>query len=353
MAGPPELLQTQLTQRRSGKQVEMLHARQRTTMVDLVGPLHRKVPTMRPTPVTLLLDQFRVLDAHLPAVRNGDPVAIHDARVATRRIRELVPLCPAELGLAEELGRVAKELGRALGRVRDCDVQLDLLSGLQTKVPHAGGVLAVLQHEARVQKERRLRQLVKRLPDDLSREARVLVKRQTFLAWREYLWAAPWRRTLAAQLAARRESAVASIGHAGGIYFPNRLHQVRIDIKKLRYAAEISACTGLLGHADASLRRLRKVQGLLGEIHDRQLVYERLDEAAKHEQDANRHSSMLGALVHSDIEERHHRFVSRIDDLITACNALVIPGTGRTVLRALPAATVAAAIALAVQARRT
>jgi len=32
----------------------------------------------------------------LPGVRDGDSAAIHDARVATRRMRELVPLSPAD-----------------------------------------------------------------------------------------------------------------------------------------------------------------------------------------------------------------------------------------------------------------
>ncbi len=43
----------------------------------------------------------------------------------------------------------------------------------------------------------------------------------------------------AAQSAFRAKTLKAAIDHAGGIYLADRLHRVRIEAKKLRYALEI------------------------------------------------------------------------------------------------------------------
>ena len=43
------------------------------------------------TPLTLFQQQIGTLHTHLPGVLDGRPDSIHEARIATRRVRELLP----------------------------------------------------------------------------------------------------------------------------------------------------------------------------------------------------------------------------------------------------------------------
>jgi CHAD domain-containing protein len=62
--------------------------------------------------------------------------------------------------------------------------------------------------------------------------------------------------------------------NAAGIYLPDRLHEVRIAVKKLRYALEIAQ--ELSGsRATARIRTLKRVQDLLGRMHDLEMLIAR------------------------------------------------------------------------------
>jgi CHAD domain-containing protein len=62
--------------------------------------------------------------------------------------------------------------------------------------------------------------------------------------------------------------------NAAGIYLPDRLHQVRIAVKKLRYALEIAQ--DLSGsRATMRIRALKRVQDLLGRMHDLEMLIAR------------------------------------------------------------------------------
>jgi CHAD domain-containing protein len=91
---------------------------------------------------------------------------------------------------------------------------------------------------------------------------------------------AGWRWAIDARLAKRASRLRAAVDRAGAVYLPERLHEVRIGIKKLRYAVELA------GEAAASdrqpeLRALKRGQELLGRMHDLQLLIDRVrDEQA-------------------------------------------------------------------------
>ena len=58
----------------------------------------------------------------------GRPDSIHDARIATRRIREVLPLLPTMA--ARQWPRSVhtdQAIGRSLGKVRDADARIGLL----------------------------------------------------------------------------------------------------------------------------------------------------------------------------------------------------------------------------------
>src|SRR5436190_9308312 len=84
----------------------------------------------RRAPSSLLLQQrVAALRRQLPGARNGDVRSVHQARVATRRLREALPLIRAGKP-GRRLERVARELTGVLGTVRELDVALEMLDGL-------------------------------------------------------------------------------------------------------------------------------------------------------------------------------------------------------------------------------
>ncbi len=86
-------------------------------------------------------DLTRDMLRHHKAALKGDVEAVHDMRVAARRLRTLIeifqPCFPAQL--IRRLNRVAGKLARALGDVRDADVALD---GLTARLKDADPELA-------------------------------------------------------------------------------------------------------------------------------------------------------------------------------------------------------------------
>ena len=65
------------------------------------------------------------------------------------------------------------------------------------------------------------------------------------------------------------------MGEAGAVYLPERLHVVRISLKKLRYAVELRAEIAGAKRSD-DLRTLKRAQDLLGQMHDRQMLIGRV-----------------------------------------------------------------------------
>jgi CHAD domain-containing protein len=78
----------------------------------------------------------------------------------------------------------------------------------------------------------------------------------------------------AAQSARRARRLRTAIERAGGIYIGERLHRVRVEAKKLRYALEIQR---ELTHSRSRthLNRLKAQQDLLGRMHDLEILIER------------------------------------------------------------------------------
>src|SRR5262244_2473388 len=65
------------------------------------------------------LDAFA---AHFPGVEEDRVDALHGARVATRRLREIVPLLQFERSATRKLSRRLKKVTHTLGTVRELDV---------------------------------------------------------------------------------------------------------------------------------------------------------------------------------------------------------------------------------------
>jgi CHAD domain-containing protein len=80
-----------------------------------------------------------------------------------------------------------------------------------------------------------------------------------------------WLCVLETRLARRAEGVRSAIAAAGALYVPERLHDVRIAVKKLRYAAELATETGRQ-RMRADVAALKRAQDVLGRIHDLEVL---------------------------------------------------------------------------------
>ena len=93
-----------------------------------VGIITVPNPSMQRTtlPVRLLRQRLLSLLDALPAAASGDVTSVHRARVASRRLREVLPVL-AEAADSDAMDRAGKQVRRitqALGPIRELDVAL-------------------------------------------------------------------------------------------------------------------------------------------------------------------------------------------------------------------------------------
>jgi len=276
------------------------------------------------TPHGLFRTQIHTLRETVPGVLDGLASSVHDARIATRRIRELLPLLgdPKRRKPIEDLSKRFKRLGRSLGRVRDADVRVMLLASLETRVPHAAPALVLLRQKREEERLDLLRKLVKKL-ERLEAVRMVEMLDQHRLAFPgAFAWSvragSTWRHDLRYTLRERAAATAEAIEHATGVYFPHRVHGARIAIKKLRYAMEIAHDTG--AERSAAIRELKKAQDLLGDLHDRQELIDNLTETcpADNPEIANQ-VSLLKQVVEAECHELHSKYLARRHAILDIC----------------------------------
>jgi CHAD domain-containing protein len=220
---------------------------------------------------SLLQRLARALQRHLPAAAAGQDRGVHQARVTSRRLREAVPVLATGLkgSKAGKANRKIRRLTRALGTVRELDVTLALLDEL-ARSPDVSRT-AVEDVRARVVAERGSRRKV--MLERLERvDAGKLGRRLGSVG--AALNAAPgepWRKALCARLLTRSRRLALAMDAAGQMYAPERLHDVRIAAKKLRYGLELAADSGLK-QAAPHLRTIKRAQTMLGKLHDLQVL---------------------------------------------------------------------------------
>lgn len=279
----------------------------------------------RLSPTELVIRQrVAALARALPGARAGSASAVHQARVATRRLREALPLI-TDGGAERKVARTARRLTRALGPVRELDVALQTLAefGQGADVPRA----AVACLAAAITEERTaLRTQLVSCVDDVDVDK---LRRKAVAAARRAAKNAPPRgrdpeRIAAARVRAGRRAArlETAIEVAAAIYLPERLHQVRIAVKKLRYALEIAR--ELSGsRAVARIRALKRAQDLLGRLHDLEVLIARTRGIQASAKAPNlRLSADLDRLVRhleNDCRQLHGRYMGVRGELLKIC----------------------------------
>jgi len=233
----------------------------------------------RTTPSELLIRQrLNALIRSLPGAQQGDPQLLHQARVASRRLREALPLV-ASGSRGRKLERTVRRLTRAFGPVRELDVALETLDALTADGDAPRGAIAKLRQVVRQERQRLHVKMCSRVVrvdlDKLRRRAAAAARKGHAQAVRGRMHD-PKRVAGARLRAARRAVRLReAIENAAGIYLPDRLHAVRIAVKKLRYAMEVSReLSGSRGNA--RIRTLKDAQDLLGRMHDHEVLIARV-----------------------------------------------------------------------------
>jgi CHAD domain-containing protein len=261
-------------------------------------------------------DHLTALSHSIETVRDGNADAIHDMRVATRRVREALPLLRTQSDEhTEELRLIFRKVGRALGRARDGDVALSLLDQMEQRRPAVGTAAAAMRRDIERQRQAKRRKLVKVVESTDFHEAVADLLRQVVShGWRAMLQRRPfkrgWEGLLRQRITDRAAMLRGRIDRAGGVYFPKRVHAVRIAAKKLRYALEIADETGLCHSGDA-IEVLKETQDTLGYVHDCHLLVAGLAELDSDEgTDCNTRDLLVEALE-GDVQEFHRRYLSQ------------------------------------------
>jgi len=275
----------------------------------------------RSTPATLLDQQASALRTQLGGVFDGDVDAVHDARVATRRVRELlalVPLAPGRGRQEEDVVKDCARIGRALGRVRDIDVQIASIKEVEAHTPQAAPSLVLVRQDYECDRLTKMRRLIKTLERvDVEAVLRTIGEEHAS-GLKMRLVAAGWKPQLRRQIMERAEAAIDQIGHATGVYFPKRAHSARIAIKRLRYAAEIAEATGAPRLAPA-IKALSKVQAILGDLHDRQELADRLKRYQKRDGVEADHLKVTRQVLSGEVHALHAKYLERRAAVRSAC----------------------------------
>jgi CHAD domain-containing protein len=285
--------------------------------------------------VTLLQRRARALIDALPGAIGGDAAALHRARVASRRLREALPVAGAGAsgGAQRKVRKLARRLTRALGTVRELDVTLQILDERAEADDGHGSAIDRARGMVRVERERRRSDMLRRLsqinPDKLQRRL------ASFIAEVAASDSDPWRRALAARLAHRARRFQQAITRAGSIYIPVRLHAVRIAAKQLRYTLELAAEAGL-PEVRPLVSTIKRAQTTLGRLQDLQVVLRQVDAASAEaglEPIARAGLARLAQTIDEDSRRAHGRYLRWVPRLAAVCAT-----TRRQVVSSLAAA---------------
>ena len=237
--------------------------------------------TTVPAPLDKLVQRrVKVLARYLPHALEGVSEAIHEARVASRRVSEALPIVSSELDrqVARKAKRGLQRVRRVLGPVRDLDVSLLALDEFAQHGRAPAEAAALVRHhmeQARADRRAvmchvlrgaRIKRLITRLgavvdqlrPDSESASA-------------------SWVPRLSARLGTCAQRLRDAIEEAGALYVPERLHAIRIVGKKLRYALEFTDETRLVS-TRRLITTLKGAQDHLGRFHDLAILMRAVNE---------------------------------------------------------------------------
>ena len=258
----------------------------------------------------------------LQGLDEGDGRAVHQTRVASRRLREILPVLQVDARVARRLGRRLRKVTKRLGVVRELDVLSLLVEELAASGRYDLTAMRKLAGSVTADRKRARGRLLDKLPlaecrrisGKLERIADELKTQKPSRGWRWAVDARVTRRALALKTA---------LDDAGSLYLPERLHVVRIALKKLRYAREVDAeASG--SDTKGELRSLKRGQDTLGRLHDVQVLIDRVRRLQASlgpaETLMSRKLDALVASLENECRRLHARFMHQRTAVVAACD---------------------------------
>ena len=202
-----------------------------------------------------------------------DPETIHDARVWSRRLQQILRILfpkPASKK-SRKLVRTLRRVRRALGNCRNLDVMTDLI---QEKIAAAGNpVVRDTWDRLKLHiQERRKRELA-RTRDELSRYDIVDFVNRTQALLFSVASSDNSEANLSTRIARALNDWNQAVDNTKQKPEPDQIHRLRIAGKRLRYRVELLAELGDK-EAKARTKALKALQDHLGEWHDRHMLLE-------------------------------------------------------------------------------
>jgi CHAD domain-containing protein len=198
----------------------------------------------------------------------GDVEALHDCRVAIRRLRVALGAYDPLLrpGVPKELRRALKVLAGHTGPARDAEVFVAWLEGRASRLRGpARDDAAWLLGEISRRRDAEYRRLRKLIPKALALIAPLLRAGLSARGGRRGTAPVPGFRPATARfVAAEADEFARALARVRGPTDHDRIHRARIAAKKVRYLIE----PALSRRGAGVLKPLRRVQDLLGAFHD-------------------------------------------------------------------------------------
>jgi len=241
--------------------------------------------------------------------------AVHQLRVATRRLQALVELFgPLQADGAAGIRRLLKRPFKSSGRLRDTQVMLGDVERWLVRFPEAKSFRQALRRREKFLGKRwerklqraRLKKLEHRL-DLLRRRLRAALKQ------------ADWRHRALLRLLLRVDRAFAGVVARRRRVTPARtqgIHRTRIAFKQFRYMIEPLQSL-LPGLAEGLPEKLRRYQTLMGDIQDSETLLVAVNEFTPDEAGAGRGLARFRAAIKRDHARLIARYLRRADELLS------------------------------------
>ncbi len=270
-------------------------------------------PSWRLFAAKTLLDRLQVMRDHVPHVRGSDdPEAVHQMRVASRRMRAALAVCDRVIGKKRRQAwrKAIRTVTASLGEARDLDVQILFVEHYLRAPEHKAHRLGVERLLLRLRQSRqRLQRKVVKAMDRFEGSdvvAGMSDHLHAMIVKANLDGAARVSRVMRAQardqVLERLDELQAYRTYVNRPNMNEQLHEMRVLAKRLRYTLEVFAPTFENDALRPAIRGARRLQNQLGKLHDCDIWLERLPRFVERESD--RHERFFG----------HRRGLKRLAD---------------------------------------
>lgn len=230
-------------------------------------------PTTDAAVAAALGDGLAQLGARLAAPDPADAVTIHEVRVALRRVRTVLSVIDkaAPSDVVAEVRAAAGALAGVVGETRDWDVFVTETLARHAPDPGTAGHAALVAVAESLRQTAHHRLATYRAGPEAARFLTLFAALVAGRRWRDAsaaIWAGPLH-DLARPTLDRLHARVLKRGHGLGRRDAEERHQLRLAVKRLRYAVDLFAAVLPDDGAAGYRRRLVALQDKLGRGNDR------------------------------------------------------------------------------------